>query len=298
MNLEPIKPLSAALILFSAFIFSACAARTENAASNNEISNAPAANANVENVSSEIAAESAGGQISPAPDALVKDLYKTHGEDFKNNDDRILNGKSRKFLDKYFAKTLADPIWKDLTTNKGEIGVLDFDPFYNAQDADIKNLVVREPKIEGERATVTVTFQNFDRRETLNYQLVKQQNDWKIADIKYADGSTLAGYFKEAAKNDSKTESGAENFFAGTYKVGDTTCTVKPIKMAFEVKWAKGTGTMIFYFDGEPSQNRYVYTSEPTDKGGTDKFVFDDDTFTTGTFVRADGKEFPVSKIK
>lgn len=303
MNKKSIKSVLLAAILLSTFN---CVSITRTETANNSANDAAAAeqsNASENSDSAEPFEANAemAAQQSAAPDALVRDLYKTHGEDFKNNNERILNGKNRALLDKYFDKTLADYIWKDLTTQRDEVGVLDFDPFYNAQEADIKKLVVGQPKIEGDKASVAVTFQNYDRRENLNYQLARRGSVWKIADIKYTDGTSLLGYFREAEKNAQNSgggKTGEEHFFAGTYRVGETTCTVKPIKMAFEVRWAKGSGAMIFVFDGEPSQNRWVYTSEPTDKGGTDKFVFSDGTFATGTFVRADGKEFPVTRVK
>jgi hypothetical protein len=133
-----------------------------------------------------------------APDALVRDLYKTHEADMKAEKDQILDGKSRTVLDKYFDKTLADLMWKDLTKQTDEVGVLDFDPFYNAQDFEIKKLVVGKSKIVKDRATVAVTFENFDRKERLTYALVRQKAAWKIADIKYTDGSSLLKYFKQA----------------------------------------------------------------------------------------------------
>lgn len=135
------------------------------------------------------------------PEALVKDLYKTHDQNLKNNTDSILDGKNRKSLDKYFDKTLGDFIWKDLTTHTDEVGVLDFDPFYNAQDFDIKNFSVAKAKITGTKASVIVKFTNSGRRDTLNYQLVRGKSGWRIADIKYTDGTSLLGYFKEDAKN-------------------------------------------------------------------------------------------------
>lgn len=138
--------------------------------------------------------------LAQTPDAVVKELYKVHDQDLKSSDDQILNRENRKYIDKFFDKILADFIWKDLTTHIDEVGVLDFDPFYNAQDFQIKNLVIGKPKISGSKATVIVKFQNFEKRETLTYQLTKQKNVWKISDIKYADGSSLLGYFKEDAK--------------------------------------------------------------------------------------------------
>ena len=54
---------------------------------------------------------------------------------------------------------------------------------------------------------------------------------------------------------------------------------------------------MIFVFDGDAGTGNYTYSSEDGGKG-KDTFIFDDDTFTTGKFIRADGREFPVSKVK
>lgn len=88
-----------------------------------------------------------------------------------------------------------------------------------------------------------------------------------------------------------------EDAFEGRYRVGSTTCTVKPIKMAFEVKWAKGKGTEIFFYESQTSEGQWVYSTEEKD-GRKNSFVFDNDKFRTGKFIRADGKEFPVRKIK
>ncbi|MEP6923933.1 MAG: DUF3828 domain-containing protein, partial [Pyrinomonadaceae bacterium] len=136
-------------------------------------------NAQAANISHTFAAFAAA-QLT-APDALIKDLYKVHGQ----NNDRILQGKSRTLLDKYFDKNLADLIWKDLTTHTDEVGVIDFDPFYNAQDMKIKNLLVARPKIVKGKATVAVSFTNFGKKELITYMLVKQKTTWKISDIKY-----------------------------------------------------------------------------------------------------------------
>ena len=127
------------------------------------------------------------------PDALLRDLYKVHAR--KNSG--ILSDKSRKQLDKYFDRNLANLIWKDLTTHRNEIGVIDFDIFYNTQDPLIKNVSVGQPKINGARATVSVSFYNSGAKETIVYTLVKQNGAWKISDIKYRNGDTLLKYFRE-----------------------------------------------------------------------------------------------------
>jgi hypothetical protein len=237
-----------------------------------------------------------------APEAVLKDLYRVHDQNIKGGGEstRIISGENRTLLDRYFDKNLAGLIWKDLTTHKNEIGVIDFDVFYDTQDPNIKNLSIGPAKIDGSRASVPVSFTNSGAKYSINYRLVEENGAWKIADIKYK-GGTLLEYFKEDARNNTATGDNnttaardEEGRFEGTYQVGGATCTVKPVKMAFELKWAKGTGTMLFFYDGE---GVLKYSSE--DKGnGVDAFVFDDTSFTIGKFIRADGKEMPVRKIR
>ncbi len=221
------------------------------------------------------------------PDALVAALYRQH----QKGPSPFSQTTNRALLDKYFDKKLADLIWKDAVTSKGEVGALDGDPLYNAQDTDIKKFSIHAPKYMDGKAEVAVSFENFGNKEEFVFQLVKK-TDWKIEDIKYTNGTTLSGFFSEAASGNDQS-----GFFEGTYKVGTTTCSVKPVKMAFEVRWAKGSGVMMFFFDSQSGDAKPTYTSE--DKGaGTDKFVFDNDQFKTGKFIRADGKELPVEKVQ
>ena len=225
-----------------------------------------------------------------APDALVKDLYKQHDADKSP----FFQKKSRALVDKYFSKSLADTIWKEANEVRDGYGALDADPLYSAQDTDIKNFVVNAPEISGDNAKVVVTFDNYKTKEKFTYLLVKQNGEWKISDINYGD-ITLAGIYKEynkSAAND-VTETGE---FEGKYQIGDTTCTVKPIKMAFEVKWAKGTGTEIF-FSQDRANDKYIFASDPK-TGKANSFAFDDENYNTGTFYRADGKEFPIKRVK
>ena len=88
-------------------------------------------------------AASAQSQVSLAK-AVVSNLYKAQTSPFSQTTDRGL-------VDKYFTKDLADMIRKDATTANGEVGVIDGDPLYNAQDADIKALVIGGAAIETQR---------------------------------------------------------------------------------------------------------------------------------------------------
>lgn len=67
--------------------------------------------------------------------------------------------------------------------------------------------------------------------------------------------------------------------------------------MAFEVKWEKGTGTEIF-FAQERDSNSYVFATDP-DKGLANVFTFDNENCDNGTtFLRGDGKQFIIKRIK
>lgn len=83
--------------------------------------------------------------------------------------------------------------------------------------------------------------------------------------------------------------------FEGTYHVGPTTCTVAPAKMAFELRWARGDGVIMFFFDSDSRFGPYSFVSEPR-PDGLDRFIFDDRRLSTGTFIRSDGLRFAVAR--
>ena len=85
--------------------------------------------------------------------------------------------------------------------------------------------------------------------------------------------------------------------FEGRYKVGNTMCTVVPIKMAFEVKWIKGRGVMNFFFEKTTLDGKSIFVSDDFGKG-RDKFIFDNNLYNSGIFIRADGKVFQVERLK
>jgi hypothetical protein len=255
------------LITLSAFLAVACTTASVANQTNNT-------NAAAEATPASSGQGSAGGaQMQTAPDALVADLYKQH--DAKKSP--FFQSKDRALVDKYFAKPLADMIWKDATRkNQNEVGVLDGDPLYNAQD----------------KATVVVTFDNFSAKQTLKFSLAQEKNAWKISDIDYGEAGTLVKWFKEGDGSQTAT---VEHNFSGKYQVGDTSCTVKPIKMAFEVYWTKGSGVETFFSnDGDNNS----FSSEAKEGGFENTFAFDDDNYDKGKFMRADGKEFAVKRIK
>jgi len=89
-------------------------------------------------------------------------------------------------------------IWKDAVKSKGEVGVIDGDPLYDAQDTEIKHFAIAKPRYEPGRAMVDANFENFGQKKTITFIVVKGPGGWRIRDIIYGEGRTLRSEFKEA----------------------------------------------------------------------------------------------------
>ena len=123
------------------------------------------------------------------PDAVVRNLYAA-----KDEKSPFFQRKSRALVDKYFARELADLIWKDAIESNGEVGALGFDPLYNAQDTQITLFKVGKPMYgEGniDVADVPVTFKNMGKSETILFRLERDARKvWKISDIYYPNSES------------------------------------------------------------------------------------------------------------
>src|SRR5437868_7623527 len=133
------------------------------------------------------------GQTKPinrlSPDALVADLYREHNRKHSP----FFQTRSRALLYKYFEKNLADMIWKDEVSSKGEVGAIDGDPLYDAQDMEIKSFAIGKATYDQGKAKVAVSFENFGKQKTIVLVLVNGRIGWRISDIDYGEGRTLAG---------------------------------------------------------------------------------------------------------
>jgi hypothetical protein len=128
------------------------------------------------------------------PDTLVADLYRQHN----HKHSPFFQTRSRALLYKYFEKNLADLIWKDAVHSKGEVGAIDGDPLYDAQDMEIKKFAIKKPRYEEGRALVDVTFENFGKPQTIMFIVVNGKTGWRIRDIVYSEGRTLLSELKES----------------------------------------------------------------------------------------------------
>lgn len=135
-------------------------------------------------------------QSTPAkrvgPDALVADLYRQHN----HKHSPFFQTRSRALLYKYFEKGIADLIWKDAVHSKGEVGAIDGDPLYDAQDMEIKKFTIKKARYEEGRALVDVTFENFGKPQTIMFIVVKGKTGWRIRDIVYSEGRTLGSVLR------------------------------------------------------------------------------------------------------
>jgi Protein of unknown function (DUF3828) len=86
---------------------------------------------------------------------------------------------------RYFEPSLAALMVKDqkIAAKRGEVGLLDFDPFIDAQDWEISNFDIAVDDSAPGKASATVKFTNFNKPATVRLDLVKVKNDWRIADI-------------------------------------------------------------------------------------------------------------------
>lgn len=128
------------------------------------------------------------GPVISFPEAVVKELYRVH----RNGRGHVFEKQGRKQQQKFFDPKLAALIWKNLSeTPDGEVGNIDFDPLFNAQDTQIKSFRVGASVVKGTSATVPVTFMNFDQKVHIEFRLVNTKVGWKVSNIVYGGGSDL-----------------------------------------------------------------------------------------------------------
>ena len=131
-----------------------------------------------------------------APDAVVRELYAA----YKTGKGSVFGAESGRRVDKFFEKGLADLIRKKAAqAGEGGSGELAFDPLYNAEDVEVGGFRVGRPVVSGDRAAVTVTLSNYDRRTTINFRLRGGEGAWKVENLIYGDGSDLYEMLNKSA---------------------------------------------------------------------------------------------------
>ena len=144
-------------------------------------------------------------QPTNSPARVIRELYKVHN-DGKGG---IFEAKGKKYIYKFFDQKLADLIWKDITeTPEGEVGNLDFDPLYNAQDTGITNFQIGKPMVKGDESTVLVSFRNFGQRTRIKFAMHNSKEGWRVRNVLYGDKSDLIKLLSPPqSRNESQTVS-------------------------------------------------------------------------------------------
>ena len=126
------------------------------------------------------------------PEALIEAFYAPYfSQEFSDEDSSF---RSERLNALYEADAEATP--------EGEIGALGFDPYIAGQDWELTDFAVAPARIQGDAATVVVTFENFGVDNELTYELVREDGGWKIDDLsgKSDDGEyRLSEIFEEAS---------------------------------------------------------------------------------------------------
>lgn len=115
---------------------------------------------------------------------IVAQLYQAHRSKHDPLDQTNLLGQ-------YFDAELLKLYLKDKREAKGEVGRLDGDPLYNAQEIEIKDFSISAPENAQGETQVTVRFKNLGKPARLVYVFIKTPSGWRISDIRYDDGSSL-----------------------------------------------------------------------------------------------------------
>ncbi len=229
-------------------------------------------------------------------DAVVKDLYAAQ----KAGKSPFFQAKNRSLIDKYFVKEVADMIWKDSVDAKGEVGAIDFDPLFYAQDTEITEFVVGKPREAGvpDNAFVKVTFKNFGKADQVDYELRREADkSWKIVGIYYRDGEDLGSVLRYSQDAEFKKEYDTNQTFTGEYMVGKVKCTVTPTLsgMSHRVTCDGQEEFKLYQAEGDETETAYINTD---DKGAeTGKFIFKNGE-PDGKFIDAAGKEVKVTPLR
>ena len=125
----------------------------------------------------------------PGATAFVTAIYNA----YKGKDAKGVPLDNERIIRRYFEPTLAAAMAKDQKTaaRRNEVGLLDFDPFLDAQDWDVSAFDIAVSDAAGGTAKSTVKFVNQGEAMTVVLDLVQAKNDWRVYDITWVhDGKT------------------------------------------------------------------------------------------------------------
>jgi hypothetical protein len=129
----------------------------------------------------------------PNPKTFVEGIYQRYLG--KNTPGLDLN--TREALQLYFTPALVDLIDKDAKEAEKlqEAPLLNGDPFVDAQDWEITDVMVSVQESAADRASATASFSNFGKAQNVRLNLQLTPKGWRVDDIFWSEGS-LRGLYK------------------------------------------------------------------------------------------------------
>lgn len=223
--------------------------------------------------------------VAAGPETVVKNLYAAHA----GKKSPFFQNKSRALVDKYFTGSLADAIWKEALDSKpGEVGNLDFDPLFYAQDVHIKNFVVDKADKNNQ---VRVHFSNMGHPEVITFSLTTPNTSskvYKIDSIVYSDAEDLESILSYDINSEQKIP------IDGDYMVGGVKCSVTMTKNGY---WARVQCDDQKDFQVIDTETLTFGTFNPKEKGRRGKFELAKDG-SIAKYIDASGKEIKVTRAK
>jgi hypothetical protein len=125
----------------------------------------------------------------PSASAFVTAIYNA----YKGKDAKGVPLENERIIRRYFEPTLAAAMAKDqkAAARRNEVGLLDFDPFLDAQDWDVGAFDIALSDAAAGTAKATVKFVNQGEAMTVVLDLVQVKNDWRVYEISWLhDGKT------------------------------------------------------------------------------------------------------------
>jgi hypothetical protein len=129
----------------------------------------------------------------PSPKAFVEGIYQRYlGKNVPG-----LDLSTREALYLYFTPALADLIDKDAKEAEKlqEAPLLNGDPFVDAQDWEITDVMVTVQESSADRATATASFNNLGKAQSVRLVLLLTPKGWRVDDVLWSEGS-LRGLYK------------------------------------------------------------------------------------------------------
>lgn len=126
--------------------------------------------------------------VNESPQALMRELYRVH----ELGEGPLLRADADAQRRVFFTDSLAAALDQELNRpNSDEVGNLDFDPFFYAQDFEISGLDFAVAKVSGTSTVALAHFSNYGKMVEIAYRVVQDQRGWRIDDIDYGEGVTL-----------------------------------------------------------------------------------------------------------